>query len=433
MRRVLVSTITFITALLCAGATNQPLPPPNIVIIMPDDMGWGDPSFNGGEVPTPSLDQLSSESLSLSQFYTFPSCSPSRAALLSGAFPHRLGVSDPVRMIDPGLPADVPLLPEILRSAGYRTAMIGKWHLGGEFVPEQRPHHRGFDLFYGSYQTGIDYFSHENSSGELDWWLNDTPQREQGYITHLQADAAEQFIQNTEDERPFFLFFAPHAPHAPFQAPDKTVDKFSHLRGRSRAPYAAMIAEFDDAVGRILAAIDASGEKANTIVVFFSDNGGTRVSNLGQYRGQKNTLYEGGIRSPFLLRWPNHIVPQNRSDYVASIMDVAPSLLAAASIDPRTLTSADGIDLLPHILSGSAPLRDRVVIGNQDFTAITTRWKLILTSTGSELYDLKNDSAESANVAAEHPEITSELIQFIESFTKDLPETKARPNRRRAR
>lgn len=400
---------------------------------MADDMGWGDPGFNGGSVPTPHLDRLASESIQLERFYTFPSCSPTRAALLSGVFPHRLGIPAPVRMIDPGLPEDTPLLPQLLQTLGYQTTMIGKWHLGGEYVPAQRPHQRGFDTFYGSYQTGLDYFTHKTSSGELDWWLNDQVMAEEGYITHLQADFAERLILASNNEQPFFLFFAPHAPHSPFQAPPETVAKFSHLSGRAGPEYAAMISEFDFAVGRILHAIDESGQRENTIVIFFSDNGGTRVSNRGEFNGQKNSLFEGGIRSPFLLRWPGRLNSNHRADFVSSVMDVAPTLLSAAGIDPRTLTPTDGINLLPYLSDRSKPQRQRIVIGHHDFAAITSEWKLIRTTSGAQLYHLTKDPNETTDLAATEPKITQKLTQFLASFTAQLPDSEPRPNRRRGR
>ena len=398
---------------------------------MADDMGWGDPGFNGGSVPTPNLDYLAAESLQLDRFYSFPSCSPTRAALLSGVFPHRLGIPAPVRMIDPGLPEETPLLPQLLQSVGYQTTMIGKWHLGGEYVPAQRPHHRGFDTFYGSYQTGLDYFTHKTSSGELDWWLNDQVLAEEGYITHLQADFAERLILESNNEQPLFLFFAPHAPHSPFQAPPETVAKFAHIGGRSGPEYAAMVSEFDIAVGRILRAIDASGQRENTIVIFFSDNGGTRVSNRGEFNGQKNTLLEGGIRSPFLIRWPGHLETNHRADFVASVMDVAPTLLAAAGIDPAKIATADGINLLPYLSDQSKPDRLRIVIGNQDFAVITLDWKLILTASDAQLYRLSSDPNETTDLAAMEPKVTNELTKFLESFAAELPDTEPRSNRRR--
>jgi arylsulfatase A-like enzyme len=432
MMRLLSQASIFILtglALFAVENTNRP----NIIIIMPDDMGWGDAGFNGGKTPTPHLDQLARESLQLDRFYTFPSCSPTRAAVLSGVFPHRLGIPAPVRQIDPGLPEDTPLLPQLLKVAGYHTAMIGKWHLGGENVPAQRPHHRGFDDFYGSYQTGIDYFKHTNSSGKLDWWHNDTAIEEAGYITRLQAKKAEQLIANSSIESPLFLFFAPHAPHTPVQAPADTVAQFSQTGGRNGPTYAAMISEFDDAVGRILHAIDETGQRDNTIVVFFSDNGGVRFSNRGQFRGQKNTIYEGGIRSPFLIRWPAALSVETRGDFVATVTDVAPTLLAAAGVSPEKLGSRDGINLLPYLQSNAPLPRKTVFIAANEFTAITTRWKLVETPTGAELYDLQIDPTESVNRASSESETTAHLKKIIAEFRRDLPEFTPRrmPHRNR--
>ena len=432
MRSFLSITVLILASVHLAGADTQDRP--NIVVIMPDDMGWGDAGFNGGSTPTPHLDQLARESLSLDRFYTFPSCSPTRAAMLSGVFPHRLGIPAPVRTIDPGLPVETVLLPQLLQAGGYRTAMIGKWHLGGEYVPEQRPHQRGFDEFYGSYQTGIDYFTHTNESGELDWWHNDEAVNEPGYITHLQATEAERLIRDTSSHQPLFLWFAAHAPHTPVQAPAATVAKFSSTPGRNGPTYAAMIYEFDLAVGRILSAIDESGQRDNTIVVFFSDNGGVRFSNRGQFRGNKNTIYEGGIRSPLLIRWPQQLPVTTRTDFLASVTDLAPTLLAAAGVDWTKLNTSDGINLLPFLESARVPARDTVFIATLDeFTAITTRWKLVETPTEFELYNLTTDPTESQNRASAEPEVVNQLKKSIEALKQDLPATTPRPARGRRR
>ncbi len=239
-------------ALICVGlAPSAHSRPPNIVIIMADDMGWGDVGFHGGTVPTPNLDRLADEGTELERFYVFPSCSPTRAAVLSGLLPQRLGIPGPVRRVDPGLPVDTPLLPQLLHEAGYFTAMIGKWHLSSAESVDQRPHNRGFDQFYGSYQTDLDYLTHRNGRDQLDWWRNDEAAEEEGYVTRLQGSEGAKLIRETTDQ-PLFLFFAPHAPHAPFQAPEETENLYRDRQGRNASVYAAMIDEFDDAVGQVL-------------------------------------------------------------------------------------------------------------------------------------------------------------------------------------
>lgn len=404
-------------------------PPPNIVIIMADDMGWGDVGFHDGDVPTPHLDGLTASGLELERFYVFPSCSPTRASVLSGLLPHRLGIPAPVRPSDPGLPVDAPLLPQVLQAHGYHTAMIGKWHLGGANNPEQRPHYRGFDQFYGSYQTGLDYFTHEGSQGTRDWWRNDEVADETGYITRLQASEGAKLIRETED--PLFLFFAPHAPHSPIQAPAETVAKFSHLTGPSAPTYGAMIAEFDDAVGKLLAAITDSGEADNTIVIFFSDNGGIRFSDIGDFRGMKNTLYEGGIRAPFVINWPGVTNIGTHTAQLSAVMDLMPTLLTAAGVPAAAIPESDGIDLRSVFAGEGTVQRDPIIIGNHQYVFITSEWKLVENGITTELYRIDIDPTESTDLAASEPEKLAELAAQLSDRVADLPIFEARAQRRR--
>lgn len=424
LRFLLPALLLVVPAILTAGR------PPHILMIMADDLGWGDVGFHGGTVPTPHLDQLAAESLEFERFYVFPSCSPTRAAVLTGKMPHRLGISAPVRPIDPGLPVDTPTLPAMLQQAGYHTAMIGKWHLSDSSSREQRPHHRGFDQFYGSYRTGIDYFTRTNANGESDWWLNDEIIEESGYITHLQAAAGERLIRESDDI-PLFLFFAVHAPHSPQQAPTETVERFSHLRGRNAPTYAAMVSEFDTAVGQLLTAIDESGQRDHTIVIFFSDNGGLRFADRGDFRGNKNTLYEGGIRAPFTVRWPGVTPAGATTTQLAVAMDLMPTLLAAAGVEiPESLVD-DGANLMPSLDGKTNFTRDPVVIGTHEYALVTPRWKLLESSGALELYDLTEDPSESRDLAAAEPEVVEALQQTLNAYVTPLPIFETRGNRQR--
>lgn len=403
--------------------------PPNIVMIMADDMGWGDVGFHGGEVPTPHLDRLAASGMELERFYVFPSCSPTRAALLSGLLPQRIGIPAPVRPVDPGLPVDTPLLPQLLKAHGYFTAMIGKWHLGGENNPEQKPHFRGFDEFYGSYQTNIDYFTHESRNGDKDWWHNDEIADETGYITRLQATEGARLIRETT--KPLFLFFAPHAPHTPIQAPLETIAKFAHLPGENGPGYGAMLAEFDDAVGQLLAAIKESGEQENTIVMFFSDNGGLRFADVGDFRGRKNTLYEGGIRAPFVINWPGVTTAGTRSSQLSVVMDLMPTLLRAGGVSDDAIPPSDGIDLQTTFAGKPAIQRDSIVIGNHQYVLITPKWKLVQNGDKSELYHIANDPTESADLAAIETNKLKELTVLLSDQVGELPTFEERTQRRR--
>lgn len=397
---------------------------------MADDMGWGDVGFHGSNVPTPHLDRLAAEGTELERFYVFPSCSPTRAAVLTGLLPHRMGIAAPVRRLDPGLPMETPLLPQILQAHGYYTAMIGKWHLSHEDANGQKPHHRGFDEFYGSYQTGIDYFTHIGPRDAKDWWRNDEIAHEEGYITRLQATEGVRLIREIQAQ-PLFLFFAPHAPHAPLQAPADKIAEFAHLPGRTGPTYAAMLAEFDDAVGRLLSAIEKSEQAENTIVIFFSDNGGLRFADVGDFRGRKNTIYEGGIRAPFVVRWTGVTTPGAKTAQLASAMDLMPTLLSAAGVKQEDRPTSDGIDLSDALKSGITRDRAPLVIGNHQYVLITPEWKLVGHGPDAELYNLLNDPTESTNLASREVTVTSQLKDLLKNRTKGLPEFEERQQNRR--
>ncbi|MBT5902816.1 MAG: sulfatase-like hydrolase/transferase, partial [Opitutaceae bacterium] len=346
--------------------------------------------------------------------------------------PHRIGIAAPVRRADPGLPIDTPLLPQILQSQGYRTAMIGKWHLSHENADEQKPHNRGFDEFYGSFQTGIDYFTHMGPRDSKDWWRNDEIAHEKGYITHLQADEGVKLIQETQDQ-PLFLFFAPHAPHAPIQAPAKTIAKFAHLDGPNGPTYAAMVAEFDVAVSQLLTAIEQSEQAENTIVVFFSDNGGLRFADVGDFRGRKNTIYEGGIRAPFVIKWAGASAPGARTAQLASAMDLMPTLLTAAGVSSENQPTTDGIDLRSALDGTSTLDRAPLVMGNHQYVLITPEWKLVGHGPEAELYNLIDDPTESTDLASREIALTTKLKNLLKKRIMGLPEFEERQQNRRRR
>ena len=257
---------------------------PNIVIILADDLGWADVSFHSDRIPTPNIDRIAEEGVELDRFYVFPMCSPTRAGLMTGRYPIRFGMARSV--IPPwrnfGLDPDEITLPEALGKLGYtHRGIFGKWHLGHNHT-KWHPNNQGFTHFHGHYNGAIDYFtlSREN---ERDWHLNKKSNQETGYSTDLIASAASNFIlKHSKEEDPFFCYVPFNSPHSPFQAPEKYIKKFQHLAGLNskgknkslRQVVAAMVSCMDDGIGKILKAIDTSGEADNTIVWFFSDNGG---------------------------------------------------------------------------------------------------------------------------------------------------------------
>ena len=247
---------------------------PNILLIIADDLGWGDVGYNGSEIQTPHLDRLAAEGLRLKRFYAQPSCTPTRASLMTGQAPIRMGVVRPfLQTSDAHLPLDLKILPEYLREAGYETALVGKWHLGHS-SRSVLPRARGFDHAYGYLTGGIGHYDHV-SGGRLDWHRNEVTLREEGYATHLITDEAIRLIRQRNKNKPMFLYTSYSAPHLPNEAPTQTVAKYAGIEDANRRIYAAMVDEVDQGIGRILDALEQEGMTQNTLVWFMSDNGGT--------------------------------------------------------------------------------------------------------------------------------------------------------------
>lgn len=388
---------------------------PNILILVADDLGWGDVGFHGGKIPTPSLDRLTKEGTDLQRFYAYPVCSPTRAALLSGQMPRRFGVTD-VMGQGQSLPTGLVTLPGTLRKAGYSTSLIGKWHLGkNTSVPAQH----GFDHFYGFLGPQIDYYNHTNPRGSVDWQRDGTTVSEEGYSTRLIADEAIKQIDQSEPIKPFFIQVCFNAPHVPQSAPEEVVAKYKSLG--TRATGAAVIDELDAAIGRILTTIDQQQLRENTIVVFFSDNGASRqLGSNGPLRAGKGTLYEGGIRTPCVIRWPGQVPAGIPNKQPVAVQDLFPTLLAAAGV--KNEASLDGVSQWPSIHGGRIEKRPAFAIATSDIALIDGDWKLIERGTGERsLYHLSADISESKDESGGQPEIAARLASQLAILKKDLP------------
>ena len=373
---------------------------PNIVIILADDLGWADVGFHSDRIPTPNIDRISKEGVELDRFYVFPMCSPTRAGLMTGRYPIRFGMARSV--IPPwrnfGLDPDEITLPEGLGQLGYsHRGIFGKWHLGHNH-PKWHPNNQGFTHFHGHYNGAIDYFtlSREN---ERDWHLNGKSNPETGYSTDLIASAASEFILNcAKEEAPFLCYVPFNAPHSPFQAPEKYMNKFQHLAGHNvkgknkshRQVVAAMVSCMDDGIGKILNAIDSSGEADNTIVWFFSDNGGIKElpENNLPLRGNKLDVWEGGVRVAAAMRWPNGGLQDGLKISVPlSCVDVMPTLVNVAGGGGVILGNKkfDGFDVL-QVLQGKRKRLDRYLYffhgqageSKEKIAIRTAKWKLVI-------------------------------------------------------
>ncbi len=362
-------------ALSCSGFIVAGLPAanpaeqPNIVLILADDMGYGDLGCYGHPVArTPNVDRLAREGVLFTQHYSNgPECSPTRTALLTGRYQQRVGglecaigtgnvgrYDDAIRLAqhrELGLPAGQTVIPGALKDAGYVSGVFGKWHLGYE--PAFNPMEHGWDEFFGYMGGNVHYFNHRELSDLHVLFDGRLPVYRKGYMTHLITDASIDFIQRHKN-RPMFLYVSHEAPHFPFQGPgdeDKVVTEKNWME-RDQKTYVDMLQDLDSEVGRLLAAIDQAGLREKTIVVFVSDNGGlARAANMGPLRGAKSTTLEGGIRVPLIIRWPGQIQANTRSHQVSLTFDLTRSFLrlAGAELPDRKL---DGYDIVGHVSQG---------------------------------------------------------------------------------
>jgi len=417
-------------------AQGQP-PQPNILFIMADDVGFADLSVYGRrDYLTPVLDRLGAEGLRMTRGYAnAPSCSPTRVALITGRYQHRLpvGLPEPIRTkaLDPvGLPDGQPTLPSILRAAGYRTALVGKWHMG--WPPEHSPLRHGYDHFFGIASAAVEYFTHvENDpsgQGGNGLFDGDVVVQREGYMTELLADRAVQEIRAAAGNgKPFLLSLHFTAAHWPWQAPNSGplppgTDLWHH-DGGSLQIFADMIRSMDAAIGRVLDELDRSGVTNDTIVVFTSDNGGERFSDTWPLRGGKRELLEGGIRVPVIVRWPCNVAPGACSDQVIMSMDWLPTLLAAAGASADPDFPPDGENLL-GVLCGQMPPRPRKVFWrfrNPDqAAAMDGDWKYLRIGRDESLFNIASDPRERANRKTGEPEVFQKLKSDWEAWNAEM-------------
>jgi arylsulfatase A-like enzyme len=398
---------------------------PNIIHIVADDLGWKDVGFNGAtDLKTPHLDALAKGGAKFTQFYTQSMCTPTRAALMTGRYPFRYGLQT---IVSPGpagygLDATEFLMPQCLKDAGYCTAIIGKWHLGHADI-KYWPKQRGFDYQYGAMIGELDYYTHSDA-GVLDWFRNNKPVKEKGYTTQLIGADAVKYINEQGADKPFYLYLTFNAPHTPYQAPQDYIDRFNNIAEPTRRIYAGMVACLDDEIGKVIAALDKKGLRDNTLILFHSDNGGTKnamfagqMADLsktvlpcdnGPYRDGKGSLFEGGSRVAACANWPGKIKPQT-VDGIIHAVDVYPTLAALVGASTAKCKPLDGVNVWDTIAEGKSSPRKELIYNVEPFRAAVRQgdWKLIwrsLIPTSVELYNLDTDPYEKDNVAAAHPD-----------------------------
>jgi arylsulfatase A-like enzyme len=411
-----------------------------------DDLGWNDVGFHGSTIETPSLDRLAREGVELTRLYTNPICTPTRAALMTGRDPVEMGFAHSV--IPPwsnvGIPLDEHFMSETFRDNGYQTGIIGKWHLG-HHNQAQAPNARGFDYFYGNLTSGPDYFSHESRVGGLDWQRNGSSVVEEGYNTELIATAARQFLTGRDPERPFLLYIPWNAPHTPLQAPKRLMIKYVGEFNPQRIIFAAMTEAMDTGVGEILQALEDEGIADNTIVLFFSDNGGMPAvgGRNTPLRGGKGQTFEGGIRVPAIIRWPAKLAGAQNNDQVMNVYDLFPTLAAAADIEPDNDKVLDGVNLLSSLTEDRQVPHKPMFFAADTLTPDAIRygvirwpWKLVREEQRTDtvlqvremLFQLEQDPQEQQDLAQEQLGIAIELNELLLEWKQRAPQHELRFN-----
>lgn len=418
-----IGTMIFVLLATCPVALAQP----NVIVILADDLGYGDTSLFDGWVETPQLERLASEGMTFTDFHTNSSvCSPTRAAFLTGRYQQRVGIIDVVaRHLDtPGLEPSELTIPRLMKQNGYRTALFGKWHLGREL--EFNPIHHGFDEFVGYLDGAADYHVHRD-------WYNGLERKEiDGYTTHLITDHAVQFIQENND-RPFFLYVSHEAVHLPFQTPEDTVENRPQEKltreqmwdpNRIRPKYKIMLEEMDKGIGQILDTVDDAGIAENTFIFFFSDNGAIGAGGSNKpFRGSKFSNYEGGHRVPAIAWWPGKIPAGTKTDATTMGMDLLPTIMEFADISVPETRKLDGTSMAGLLLNQAAFPDRQLFWGYEPKLGTAMRdgnWKMQTKGERVELYDLSEDINESNNLVEMFPERAAEMKAAIENWKREV-------------
>lgn len=413
--------------------------PPNFLVILVDDLGYGDLSCYGAkDLRTPHIDGLAERGMRFTNFYAnSPVCSPTRASLLTGRYPERVGVPGVIRTHPEDnwgyLSPQAVLLPALLKPAGYHSAIIGKWHLGLE--GPNRPNDRGFDHFHGWLGDMMDDYWTHRRHGINYMRLNEWEIDVSGHATDLFTQWAVDYLRSRKDKKePFFLYLAYNAPHFPVQPPDEWLAKVKQREpglSEKRAKLVAFIEHMDDGVGRVLAALKETDLEQNTVVLFISDNGGwlPDEANNGPLRSGKTHVYEGGIKVPMCAVWPGHISPKSRCDGVALTMDVLPTLLAVTGI--KLPPGLDGVSFLPSLLGKDQPIVERDLFfirregwdqycGHTIFAMRRGDWKLLQDDPFGplELYNLKSDPLEQNNLLPHRRDVFKDMVRALSAHVQ---------------
>ena len=425
---------------LAVTLTAQAATQPNIVHIVADDLGWKDVGFNGcTDIKTPNIDALAAGGAKLSHFYVQPMCTPTRAALMTGRYPFRYGLQTAVipSVSSYGLDTEEFLMPQCLKDAGYKTAIIGKWHLG-HADKKWWPKQRGFDYQYGAMIGELDYFTH-SEHGVLDWFRDNEPLNEEGYTTTLIGQDAVKYLSTQQPDKPFYLYLTFNAPHTPYQAPQEYIDRYKSIADPTRRTYAGMVTCLDDEIGKVVAALEKHQLRDNTLILFHSDNGGTKNAMFagvmadmskvkipcdnGPYRDGKGSLFDGATRVCALANWPGKIKAGTVDGHIHAV-DIYPTLASLAGASTKKCKPLDGVNVWDTLSTGAASPRTEIVYNIEPFRGAVRQgdWKLIwrtMLPSSVDLYNLAEDPSETTNLAERHPDKVTAMQQRLDALAKE--------------
>ena len=436
-----IISLIFISILL-ASCLDQEKMHPNIIVIISDDQGYADVGFHGSkEIITPNIDRIANNGVVFSEGYvSYAVCSPSRAGLITGRYQNRFGYTRNILLAPKdslmGLPLTEQTLPDVLNNVDYKTKAIGKWHLGAHesLVPERR----GFDEFFGFIIGGHRYFPEDltlndltEARSQMDGYITriyDNGKRidTKKYLTEELSDNAVKFVEENSDN-PFFLYLSYNAPHTPLQATEKDLERNMHIEIEKRRTYAAMVSSMDDGIGLILDKLEEKKISDNTIVIFFSDNGGVEWYNFsdnGVLRGIKGDFFEGGIRVPFVMQWPKKIKAGITYDKPIISLDVFATVASAASAEKHINNEIDGVDLLPYLTGNNSGLPHKYLYWqnrDKDIDVVRDeRYKYLRIKNDEYIFDLKNDISEETNIINLSKPIYDRLKSQFKEWEKNM-------------
>ena len=431
------------------------------MLIVSDDQGYPDLGCIGSKpIQTPNLDRLAAEGTRATNFYvTWPACTPSRGSILTGRYPQRNGLYDMVRndmvnyghrfsaeeyAVSPemtlGLDPKEITLGDMLHTAGYVNGVVGKWDMGQakRYLPLQR----GFDFFYGHGNNGIDYYTHERYGIPSLFRGNDRTTEDKGqYITDVFGREALDFLREHLGKKPVLLYLPFNAPHGAstlaednggkkpgVQVPNAYAEKYRNLvKDEKLAHYYGAVSRMDEVIGDVLNALDQAGQTDNTIVLFMSDNGGSGNGGNAPLKGSKGTMWEGGLRVPFIIRWPGKVPAGKITNEFLTTLEIAPTLLAAAGAQAPADVVLDGFDMLPILLGNQpSPRTEMFWQRRRDKAARVGNWKWVESQKGSGLYDLATDIGETQDLSKENPDIVDLLQNRFAAWRKEMDQTEPR-------